>query len=141
MIKLCTDDLYFLKICDKTNLPKLNGMKLTQNRLYLIMMRGLYTKDVFTYISIDKRKLNGFLVLAVAPNILGEKVLSLVFTWIDPHYPELHKEFINISNAKAKELGADKLSFQTNRKENIIQRKMGKYGFNKAFSVYEKEVK
>ena len=104
------------------------------------MMRGLYTKEVFTYISINKRILNGCLILAVAPNILGERILSLVFTWIDPHYPELHKEFLKTAITKAKEIGADKLSLQTNRNEKVIQRKMGKYGFNKAFSVYEKEV-
>jgi hypothetical protein len=142
MIKLCTDDTYFLRICDKLNLPRLSKINLTKDRLYFIMVGSLITKDSFTYISIDDdNQLNGCIILAVIQNILGDKVLSLVFTWIDSHYPDLYKEFIDITTKMAQELKADKLCFQTNRNEKVIQRKMGKYGFNKAFSVYEKKIK
>ena len=141
MIHLCNDDHYFLEICDKLNLPKLKNILLTQDKLYQLMIAGLYNKSILTYISLDGDKLNGCLILAILNTILGEKVISLVFTWIDPHYPKLYKEFINLVEEKAKELKINKLCFQTNRKEAVINRKMGKYGFNKSFSVYEKNLK
>jgi len=141
MIKFCDDDKEFFNICDKLESKKLSGIRLTQPILYNLMISGLYNKRVFTYVSYDKDKMNGCVILAYAGNILGEQVLSLLFTWIDSHYPDIHKDFIDIATEKAKELKVDKICFQTNRIEKIIDRKMGKYGFNKAFSVYEKKIK
>ena len=141
MINLCLDEHYFLEICDKLNLPKLKDIPLTQSRLYELMIAGLYNKSILTYISIENDKLNGCLILAILNNILGEKIISMIFIWIDPHYPDLHKKFIDMTIGKAKESGADKISFQTNREEKVIKRKMSKYGFNKSFSVYEKNLK
>ena len=114
---------------------------MTQNALYTLMIAGLFNNQILTYVSHDNGAMNGCLVLMYAGDILGQTVLSLLFTWIDPHYPDIHKDFIDIATEKAKELGADKLSFQTNRNEKVVDRKMGKYGFNKTFSVYEKKIK
>ena len=115
-------------------------MRLTQNTLYNLMIAGLFNNQILTYVSHDNDKMNGCLVLLYAGDILGQAVLSLLFIWIDPHYPQLHKDFIDIATEKARELGVNVLCFQTNRIEKVIDRKMGKYGFNKAFSVYEKRI-
>ncbi len=140
MIKLCDDSYSFLPICDKLNCEKLKGIKLTQKVLYDYMVAGLFNKHIFTFVSYENTTLNGCLVLVHSKDLFKEDVLSLLFTWIDPHYPELHREFLRITEEKARELNIKRICFLTNRNEKLINRKMGKYGFKKAFSVYEKEV-
>lgn len=138
MIKLCKDSNNFLDICDK--LQEVKGARLTQNILYNYMVSGLYGKQVFTFVSYDKDKMNGCITLFLAQDILGELTLNLLFVWIDVHYPKILKKFINITEMKAKDLKVKRISFITNRKEKLINRKMGKYGFKKTCSIYEKEI-
>ena len=140
MIKLCEDNSEFFNICDKLNSKKLENIRLTQSKLYSLMTAGLFNKNIFTYVSYDNDKMNGCLILIYAIDILGEPVLSLLFIWVDIHYPKLSETFINIAEKKAKELKVNRICFQTNRKEKVINRKMGKYGFKKIFSIYEKKV-
>ena len=138
MIKLCEDSSEFLNICDKVKLVK--DAKLTENILYNAMIAGLYNNQVFTYVSHNDDKMNGCLVLLLTKDQIGELTLAMLFTWIDAHYPKLHKDFIDIANKKAKELKAKKISIVTNRNEKLINRRIGKYGFKKVASIYEKEV-
>jgi len=136
MIKLCENNNNFLDICDK--LQEVKGARLTQNILYNYMIAGLYNKQTFTYISYDDDKMNGCLVLFLSKDQIGELTLVLLFTWIDAHYLKLHKEFIEIATQKAKELEAKKISIITNRNEKVIDRRIGKYGFKKVCSIFEK---
>lgn len=138
MITLCEDSSEFLNICNKVKLVK--DAKLTENTLYNAMIAGLYNNQVFTYVSYDKNKINGCLILLLTKDQIGESTLVMLFTWIDAHYSKLHKDFIDIANEKAKELKAKKISIVTNRKEKIIDRRIGKYGFKKVASIFEKEV-
>ena len=140
MIKLCKDNSEFFNICDKLNSKKLENIRLTQSKLYSLMTAGLFNKNIFTYVSYDNDKMNGCLILIYAIDILGETVLSLLFVWIDAHYPNLHKEFITIATDKAKELKVNRICFQTNRKEKVILRKMDKYEFKKNCSIWEKKI-
>ena len=138
MIILCEDSKEFLNICDKIKLVK--NPKLTEKILYNYMISGLYNKQIFTFISYDGDKMNGCLILLLTTDILGELTLGMVFTWIDAHYLKLYGEFIEIATEKAKELGAKKIVITTNRKEEVINRRVNKFGFKKAFSVYEKRI-
>jgi len=140
MIKLCDNGDEFLNICDKLTSEKLKGIKLTQNKLYNFMTAGLFNKNIFTYVSYNNDKMNGCLVLVYARDILGDPVLSLLFIWINAHYTNLLKQFIEIATDKAKELKVNRICFQTNREERVIKRKMGKYEFKKVFSVFEKRI-
>lgn len=137
MIKLCKDSKDFLSICDK--IEEMKDVRLTENILYNCMIAGLYNNTIFTYVSFDDN-MNGCLVLFLTKDQIGELTLGMLFTWIDAHYPELHKEFIEIASKKAKELKAKKISFITNRNEKVINRRVGKYGFKKTCSIFEKEV-
>lgn len=141
MIAICDNTNIFLDICDKLAAKKLNNIRLDQNTLYSLMIAGLYNNNIFTYVSYDQKKLNGCMVLMLAKNYLGDTVLSMVFTWIDAHYPKLHRKFISVAEEKARELKVDSICFQTNRAEKLIDRRLGKYGFKRAFTVYEKKVK
>lgn len=139
MIILCEDSKEFFNICDKINLVK--NPKLTEKTLYNFMISGLYNKKVFTFVSYDKDKMNGCSIFLLTKDILGELTLGMVFTWIDAHYPKLLSSFVDIATKKAKELNAEKIVITTNRKEKVINRRINKYGFKKAFSIYEKRIK
>lgn len=138
MITLCENTEDFLNICDKVELVK--GARLTGSILYNAMIAGLYNKQVFTYISRDNNKMNGCLVLSLTKDQIGELTTVLLFTWIDAHYPELHNEFIKVAVQDTKKLEAKKISIITNRNEKVISRRIGKYGFTKVASIFEKEV-
>ena len=138
MITLCKDSDNFLDICEK--LKEVKGVRLTGKILYTSMIAGLYNNQVFTYVSHDDDRMNGCLILLFTKDQLGELTLVLFFVWIDAHYPNLHKEFIEIATQKAKELKAEKMSILTNRNEKVIARKMGKYGFEKTCSVWENRI-
>ena len=138
MIILSEDSKEFLNICDKVKLVE--NPKLTEKTLYNYMISGLYNKRVFTFVNYDKGKMNGCLILLLTTDILGELTLGMVFTWIDAHYLKLYGKFIEIATEKAKELGAKKIVITTNRKEKVINRRVNKFGFKKAFSVYEKRI-
>jgi len=138
MIILCEDSNEFLNITDKIKLVK--NPKLTEKTLYDYMISGLYNKQVFTFVSYDKGIMNGCLILLFTTDILGELTLGMIFTWMDAHYLKLYGEFIEIATEKAKELGAKKIVITTNRKEEVINRRINKFGFKKAFSVYEKRI-
>lgn len=137
MIKLCKDSNEFLNICNKVK--EIKNIRLTENILCNYMIAGLYNNKVFTYVSYDD-KMNGCLVLLLTKDQIGELTLVMLFTWIDAHYPKLHKDFIDIATKKAKELKAKKINIITNRNEKVIDRRIGKYGFKKTCSIFEKEV-
>jgi hypothetical protein len=137
MINLCKNSNEFLNICDK--LKEVKGTRLTENILCDYMIAGLYNKRIFTFVSYNG-KMNGCLILLLTKDQIGELTLVMLFTWIDAHYPKLHKDFIDIATQKAKELNAKKISIITNRSEKVIDRRIGKYGFKKTCSIFEKEV-
>ena len=138
MIKEAVNTDNFLEICDK--LEELKNVRLTQKALYNYMVQSLYSTSAFTLVSHDKDKMNGCIVLFYAVDQLREPTLCLLFVWIDPHYPKLHNEFIKIACEKGRELKVKKLSVYTDKSEAVIKRRLGKYGFNKKCSVYEKEL-
>ena len=138
MIKLCKDSNNFLDICDK--LEEVEGARLTQKILYNYMISGLYTDKVFTFVSYNKGRMNGCLVLFLTKDQIGELKLVLLFVWVDIHYPKLLKKFVDIAEKKAKELKVKRISFITNRKEKVINKRMGKFGYKKTCSIYEKEM-
>lgn len=131
MIKQTFNNDIFLDIVDKLKLVK--NCKLTANTLYAYML----AKDVFTYISYVLEKMNGCLVLKRFIDNEGNLSLLMLFIWVNPHYPKLLKEFIELGNSKAKELKAVKIYFIANRNEKAIERRTG---FKKVYSTYMKEV-
>ena len=128
----------FLKICDKVDLIK--GVRLTQEKLYKLLVASIYHPGVFAFKSIEDGKMNGCMVLVSGVDQLGDKVVSLVFIWIDAHYPKLHNKFIEQAVCTGKFVGATRLSIQTDKAERVINRRLGKFGFKQACCIYEKEV-
>ena len=98
--------------------------------------------DVLTYASVDKNDVvNGCLVLRKVVDIIGDLIFFVLFQWRDSHFPNLQKEFIQFASEQAKQQGVKKIVFTSSRKDKVIERAIGKYGFRKAYSVFEKEVK
>ncbi len=136
MIKQIYSNDVFFNICDK--LKEVDDCKLSANTLYTYMASGV--KNTFTYASYNNKEMNGCLVFQVFNDMDGDKSLLMLFVWIDAHYPKLAGEFINLSNDKAKELHAKKLYLIANKNEKVIERRIGKFGFTKAYTTYRKEV-
>ena len=116
MIKQTFNYNLFLEICDK--LKEVKDCKLNTTTLYAYMV----SEDVFTYVSYDNEIMNGCLVLKQFTDNEENKALLMLFVWIDPHYPKLHKDFIKLANDKAKEVKAVKMYFIANRNEKAIER-------------------
>jgi len=131
MIKQTFNYNLFLEITDK--LKEVKDCKLNTTTLYAYMV----SDNVFTYVSYDNKIMNGCLVLKRFIDNEGNKALLMLFVWIDPHYPKLHKDFIKLANDKAKEVKAVKMYFIANRNEKAIERRTG---FRKAYTTYVKDV-
>ena len=138
MIKQCQDSNIFLEILDK--LKKVRNCKITSNILYTYMISEQIDKSAMTLVSYDNDKMNGCVVVKIIRDDSGESSFFMTFIWIDAHFPKLLQELIDFGNDKAKELNIKKIMFSTGRKEKIVERRMGKYGFKKIHSTYEKEV-
>ena len=131
MIKQTFNNNTFLEICGK--LKQVKNCKLSANTLYAYML----AEDTFTYISYDNEIMNGCLVLKRFIDNEGDLSLLMLYIWINPHYPKLLKDFIELGNSKAKEVKAVKIYFIANRNEKAIIRRTG---FKKVYSTYMKEV-
>lgn len=129
-----TDD--FIAICD--NLHKIKDTTLTQKSLYSILISSLYNTDIKVFVSKDK-ELNGYMVLMTQYDINFEKALYGILLWSDAHY-KLADKFLKIADKLARKEGIKKIMFSTRRNFKAVLRKYGKYGFNKAYHVIEKEV-
>jgi len=138
MIKQCQDNNVYLEILDK--LKEVKNCKITPKILYTYMISEKINKSAMTLVSYDKDIMNGCVVLKIIRDDFGELSFFMTFIWIDSHYPKLLKEFIDFGNNKAKELNIKKIIFSTGRKENVIERRMSKYGFKKISSTYERRV-
>jgi hypothetical protein len=138
MIKQCQDNNVYLEILDK--LKEVKNCKITSKILYTYMISEKINKSAMTLVSYDKDIMNGCVVLKIIRDDFGELSFFMTFIWIDAHFPKLLKEFIDFGNNKAKELNIKKIIFSTGRKENIIERRMSKYGFKKISITYAKEV-
>ena len=136
-LSLDTDD--FLKVCDK--LKETKDCRLKENRLFGYMIAGKFNENVFTYVSYDKDKMNGCVILTLTRDMVGDLTLYIIYMFIDRHYPTLSMDYMKFIEQKAKELKADKISFTTHRKPEAVVRKYGKYGYKHRCSVIEKIIK
>ena len=139
MIKQCQDSNVFLEILDK--LKKVKNCKITSNILYNYMISEQIDKSAMTLVSYDNDKMNGCVVVKIIRDDFGELSFFMTFIWINARCPNLMQEFIDFGNEKAKELNIKKIVFATSRKEEIILRRMGKFGFKKIYTAYARDVK
>jgi len=139
MIKQVYSNDIFLNICDK--LKEVKNCKLSANTLYTYMVSGMYNKNTFTYASYDNGEMNGCLVLQRFTDNEGNASFLMLFIWLNNHCPKLLEEFVKFTDKKAQELGIKKIYFIANREEKVIIRRVGKFGFERAYITYCKEVK
>lgn len=137
IIKQCKDNKLFLEICDK--LEKVRDCELNQKSLYSYMIGGLYHKRTLTFVSYDKDKMNGCLILTLI-ELHSDLCLNILFVWIDKNYTKLWKEYIKFIDEKAKEFKVKKIIGITKRSAKVIERKYGKFGYETKYNVFVKEV-
>ena len=135
-LTLDTNDL--LKICDKAKETK--DCRLKQPLLFRYMKGGQFDSRISTYVSYDKDKMNGCVILTLQKDLVGDLTLYIIYMFIDRRYLKLSLEYMKFIEEKAKELKADKISFTTHRKPEAVIRKYGKYGYEHRCSVIEKRL-
>ena len=133
-LTLDTDD--FFKVCDK--LKETKDCKLKEDKLYSYMVAGQFDDRISTYVSYDKGKMNGCVILTLQRDIIGDLTLFVIYMFIDKHCPKLSVEYVNFIEQKAKEFKAEKISFTTHRNPKVVERKYGKFGYKHRCSVIEK---
>ena len=137
MINQIKDSKTFLEIVDKLDFVK--DCRLSKSQLYSYMVSGEYNKQIYTFANFENG-MNGCAVITINKDITGELTLYVVFLWISPQYRKLWKNYMKFIEDKAKEFKCKKISFTTSRSEEAIERQMGKYGYNKMYSVIEKRM-
>jgi len=93
MIKQCQDNNVFLEILDK--LKEVKNCKITSNTLYTYMISEQIDKSAMTLVSYDKDIMNGCVVLKIIKDDIRELSFFMTFIWIDAHFPNLMKEFLD----------------------------------------------
>lgn len=127
-----------MEICSK--LKQVKDCELTEEKLFNLMYSGLYSKKTFPFVSYDNKKMNGCLVLNVGDNLISGLSLYIIFVWIDRKYPELWKSYMQFIDDAAKEFKVKRIIGSTKRNASAIERKYGKYGFKKTYSIIEKSM-
>lgn len=80
------------------------------------------------------------IVLCLGKDLYDRNIATTDFMWIDPHYPQLYKEYLNYADKLAEEKNIKVFNIITHRNEKAFERKYGKYGFSKAYTVFQKKV-
>ena len=126
----------FIEICSK--LEEVKDCELTKEKLFNYMYAGLQNKKTFSFISYENEKMNGCIVLTVGKNIIDDLVVYVIFVWIDKHYTELWKKYIEFVESVATEFKAKRIIGSTKR--SGFGRKLEKFGYKETHRIIEKEV-
>jgi len=126
------------EICDKIKFVK--DCPIDEESFYFYLYAGIINKRIFSYANYKDGEMNGCLVLSLGKDLSPGLILSLVFVWIDKHYPKLWIEFVKFAEEKAKELGVDRILINTKRNAKAIERKLNKYGYSQKYVIFEKRL-
>lgn len=126
------------EICDKLKYVK--DCPIDEQSFYFHLYAGLLNKQIFSYATYKDEQMKGCLVLSLGKDLSTDLILSLVFVWIDKHYPKLWIEFVKFAEEKAKELGANRILINTKRNAKAIERKLNKYGYSQKYIIFEKRL-
>jgi len=137
MIQIETKDK-IREICDKIKFVK--DCPIDEESFYFYLYAGIIKKRVFSYINYQDGQMNGCLVLSLDKDLSPDLILSLVFAWIDPHYPKLWIEFVKFTEEKAKEIGVNRILINTKRNAKAIEKKLNKYGYSQKYVIFEKRL-
>lgn len=141
MAKICevNDVESFIAICGK--IKEVRECLTKESDFLDYLVSGKYSKSVFSFISYDdNEKMNGCLILSKGKDFSGD-FLFITFIWIDKHSPKLWLKFVRTWEDKAREIGVKRIVISTKRDTKVIERKLGKYDYEKKYNVFEKTVR
>jgi len=126
------------EICDK--IKHVKECPIDEQSFFFHLYAGMINKKIFSFADYNNEQMKGCLVLSLGKDLSPDLILSLVFVWIDKHYPKLWIKFVKFAEEKAKELGANRILINTKRNAEAIERKLNKYGYNAKYTIFEKKV-
>ena len=105
---------------------------------YKYLRCGIFELRIIALMTEDKGNMTSCAVLRIERNFKNQLIMIVDFMWIDPHYPNLFKEYLEYASMIVKEKGIKKIIIITSRNEKAFERKYGKYGFHKTYTTFEK---
>jgi len=111
-----------------------------EKSFYLHLYVGVLNKQIFSYATYKNGEMKGCLVFSLGKDLSPDLILSLIFVWIDKHYPKLYIDYVKFTEKKAKELGANRILINTKRNVKAIERKLNKYGYKAKYTIFERKV-
>lgn len=139
MIQPATEIEQFLEICNR--LHQVPRLRISEQGLLQLLLGTGYRQDAEAWASWDQGQMTGCLVLHHGGDLSGVPVLYVVFLWLDPRCPELHRLYLELVDRRAEETGAARISMATVRSARAIERKYGRYGYRSTHTIIEKEVR
>ena len=104
---------------------------------YKYLRCGIFELRIIALMT-EKSDMTSCAVLRIERNFKNQLIMIVDFMWIDPHYPNLFKEYLEYASMIVKEKGIKKIIIITSRNEKAFERKYGKYGFHKTYTTFEK---
>ena len=136
MIKQVGDNESYFIVTDE--LLKVSNAMISTDMLFRNMANNPHVSTHLYFNENDEVK--GGVVLNDVIDITGKHVFFIMFQFRDVHFPELAEMFTDYVNKLAKEKGATKIVFTSSRNTKVIERAVSRYGFHKAYDVWEMEV-
>ncbi len=126
------------EICNKLKYVK--DCPMNEESFYFHLYAGILTGKILVYASYENGEINGCLVLSLGKDLNPDWILSLIFVWIDKHFPKLWIDYVKFVECKAKELNVGRIQINTKRNAGAIERKLKKYGYIQKYVTFEKVV-
>lgn len=106
---------------------------------YQYLRCGIFELRIIALMT-EKSDMTSCAVLRIERNFKNQLIMIVDFMWIDPHYPNLFKEYLEYADMIVKEKNIKKIIIITSRNEKAFERKYGKYGFHKTYTTFEKVI-
>lgn len=130
----------FMEICDK--LEEVKDCELTKEKLFNYAYAGLQNKRTFSFVSYgEDEKMNSCFVISVGKSLIDDLALYVIFVWIDKHYPQLWKKYIEFVDKAAKEFKVKKIIGSTKIESKAYMKRLEKFGYKETYRIIEKNLK
>lgn len=133
------DGEYLLQVCEKT--AQYFHDNTSVDAYHKFLRCGILENRIFVLATIDDNEnMTSCAVLCLGQDLMNRLTITVDFMWIDPHYPHLFKNYLEYTERLVQEKGIKKIIIPTYKSEKAFERKYGKYGFTRAYTVFEKKV-
>jgi len=133
-----TETEHLMEICKKAH--EVFPDTISPDIYYQYLRIGIFELRIIALVTFNDGVMTSCAVLCFGKDLINQPTITTDFMWIDPHYPTLFKEYLKYVEKIVNEKGIKRIIIPTCRNEKAFERKYGKYGFMKTYTVFEKKV-